>query len=61
MQKRQFTDRAYFIDSFTPTEGMLTQQNQQKIEELEFLVDKLKDDLQEMTKTSVTKGKEDEK
>ena len=45
MQKREFTDRSYFIDHFTPTETIITQGQEQSIEELEFFIDKLKDDL----------------
>ena len=34
MQKREFTDRTYFMDSFTPTEVELTESSRQNIEEL---------------------------
>jgi len=33
------------------------QANAQTIEELEFFLDKMKDDMEEMTKNMVTKGK----
>lgn len=59
MQKRQFTDRAYFIDHFTPTEAYLTQASQQNIEELQFLIDKLKDDIEEMVKSVSGKSKQE--
>ena len=61
MQKRQFTDRSYFIDNFTTTETVISQNSQQYIQELEFFVDKLKDDLEEMTKNALAKGKVEEK
>jgi hypothetical protein len=38
----------------------LSQASQQNIEELEFFVDKLKDDIEEMTKTLLIRGKETE-
>lgn len=45
-QKREFTDRNYFIDNFTPTELILTQTSQRSIDELEFFIDKIKDDIE---------------
>lgn len=59
-QKREFTDRNYFIDNYAPTEGILMQAAQQNLEELEFFIDKLKDDLEEMTKNLLFNGKQRE-
>ena len=59
-QKREFTDRNYFIDNFVPTELTLVQATQQNVEQLEFLMDKLKDDLEEMTKNMLIGGKQRE-
>lgn len=59
-QKREFTDRGYFIDNYTPTEGVLMQAAHQNQEELEFFIDKLKDDLEEMTKNLLTAGRQKE-
>lgn len=50
-QKREFTDRNYLIDEWAPTEMGLTQNKQQTIDELNFFVDKLRDDIDEMTKS----------
>lgn len=61
MQKRQFTDRNYFIDNFTPTQISLTQASQQNIDELQFFIDKIKDDIEEMTKNMNAKWKAEEK
>lgn len=59
-QKREFTDRNYFIDNYAPTEGALMQAAHQNMEELEFFMDKLKDDLEEMTKNLLFNGKQRE-
>lgn len=59
-QKREFTDRNYFIDNFVPTEQTLVQATQQNVEQLEFLMDKLKDDIEEMTKNMLVGGKQKE-
>jgi hypothetical protein len=56
-QKREFTDRNYFIDNYVPTEGVLMQAAHQNVEELEFFIDKLKDDLEEMTKNLLLDGR----
>jgi hypothetical protein len=59
-QKREFTDRNYFIDNYAPTEGVLMQAAHQNVEELEFFIDKLKDDLEEMTKNLLFNGRQRE-
>ncbi len=61
MQKRELVDRTYFIDSYTPTEITMTENNSQIIGELQFFIDKLKDDLEQMTKALASRGKVEER
>jgi len=59
-QKREFTDRNYLIDEWAPTEIALIQVKQQNIDELNFFVDKMRDDIDEMTKSSLYKIRKQE-